>query len=83
MEIASRNLKVILRNPDNNRTCELKYDLKIDRWVVRCFTTTSICTCFDDMDEWPTHDDSMDGVSMLNSYEGLEDAVMDFHKWTS
>ena len=83
MEIASRKLRVILRNPDNRRTCELRFNLKRDRWLVKCYMTTPMRTCFEDLEEWPIHDSEELGEVMLNSYENLEEAVEAFGKWTS
>lgn len=83
MEIASRGLKVFLRNPETKRTCELKYDLKKDIWVVRCFLMESLYTyCLGELEEWPHGEEGKYQHTMLNTYQGLEVAMEDFKKWS-
>jgi hypothetical protein len=83
MEIASKGLRVIFRNPDTKRTCEITYKYTSDKWHVKCFITESMTTEFSDLQPWPHGEepDTCGGLPMLNTYDSLIDALNNFKTW--
>ena len=83
MEIRSTGLRVIFRNKENKRTCEVTYKYNQDRWFVKCYILDVMTTDLTDALEWPIGDDPKreHGIPMLNSYESMIDALEAYKIW--
>lgn len=74
---------MILRSPETKRTCEITYKPSTEKWHVRCFITKMLTVNFSDMREWPYKEENFEkGIPMLNSYDGLVEAMDAFVEWT-
>ena len=83
MELRSKGLRVIFRNTENKRSCEITYKPTTDKWHVRCFILEHITTNLIDNQIWPVGDKSpSNGLPMLNCYESLMEALEAFKLWT-
>jgi hypothetical protein len=83
MEIRSKGLRVIFRNTENKRSCEVTYKANLDKWHVKCFILEQMTTDLIDNQLWPVGDNSPTvGLPMLNCYDSLLDALEAFKLWT-
>jgi len=83
MQILSRGLRVVFRNPESKRTCEIKYVPNSEKWHVTCYITDDMTTNFSNLRPWPHKERNMEGgMPMLNSYDSLMEALEAFKEWT-